>query len=200
MAQSRYCRYLYLTVVTLLLSLNARAQLDFSFNRNFRSQESTCINLAEQQFTESPDITDDLYRFGEKSLEDNPTKDIFRAVTFGEPGEVKDIVIRTIEKRDSSCVVTIKFLMKKNQVFVHSKVYDLDKWKDFRKLSARYYRKYDRNSTVKVFHRDNCYQLYEDLESGRYRSLTGSEANNETVFLIDYLEYLLSPIFEYGCE
>ena len=158
------------------------------------------MNLAEQQFTESPDITDDLYRFGEKSLEENAGRDVFRVVTYGQPGELKDIIVRTIEKRDSTCVVTIKFLMKKNQVFVHSKVYDLDKWKDFKKLSARYYKKYDSKSTVKVFHRDNCYQLYEDLESGRYHSMTGRQANNETAFLIDYLEYLVSPIFEYGCE
>jgi hypothetical protein len=200
MARPRYCRCLYLSVVTLLLTLPASAQLDFSFNRSFISQESTCVSLAEQQFTESPDISDDMYRFGETPLEHNVTRDIFRVVTYGQPGELKDIVIRSIEKRDSTCVVTIKFLMKKNQVFVHSKVYDLGKWKDFKKLSGRYYRKYDRNSTVKIFHRDNCHQLYEDLESGRYRSLTGREANNETAFLIDYLEYLLSPIFEYGCE
>jgi hypothetical protein len=158
------------------------------------------MNLSEQQFTENPDITHDMYRFGEPSLKHDPDRNIFRVVTYGEPGELKDIVIRTIEKRDSTCIVTIKFLKRKNQVFVHSKIYDLDKWKDFKKLSARYYRKYDRNSTVKVFHRDNCYQLYEDLEAGSYRSLIGREANNETVFLIDYLEYLLSPIFEYGCE
>ena len=178
----------------------AFSQLPFSYQRNVIKEESFCIPLEESEKDAEGDIFSEITRFGEEPLSFT-NKNIFRVIDHGER-DVRDIVIRKIEKTDSVCVVTIKLIrnLRKRQVFVHRKTYDLSKWNDFQRLAKKYFREDSEYSSVKTYFPEGAYQKYEYNESGNYQVLSERETGSNGMWLRDYLEYLVSPIFVEECD
>lgn len=179
---------------------DSSAQLPFSFQRNFISEESICIPLGDGRESNEDDISGDITRFGEEPLSSS-NKNMFRVIDHGDPGDLRSITIRTIERRDSLCVVTIKTIRnpRKGIVFIHRKTYGIEKWNDFQALAKRYFRKSDKDSSVKTYFPDGAYQRYELNQEGDYSVLSERQTGSNGILLRDYLEYLLSPIFEEEC-
>lgn len=184
----------------LAMAHDSSAQLPFSFKRNFITEESFCIPLEDGRGVDGDDIAREITRFGEEPLTSRD-KNMFRVIDYSEPDNVRSITIRTLERRDTLCIVTIKTMMnpRKGIVFVHRKTYGLEKWNDFQVLAKRYFREDDKYSTVKTYFPEGAYQRYELLQDGKYHVLSERQTGSNGILLRDYLEYLLSPIFDDEC-
>jgi hypothetical protein len=147
-------------------------------------------------------LQSDLARFDEERNLNSYANDVFRIVTYGEPGDLKDIIIRKIEKKDSTCVVSIKYLknFRRKEVLVHSKVYDLSKWNEFQSLAKRYFWQSSQYSEVKIARAGELGLQYEILDSGKYELISTVDLSSDTMWLYDYLDYLVSPIFDDKCK
>jgi hypothetical protein len=186
-------------VIALVTTLPAYSQLPFSFSRNYLKEKNDCVKVEPQRETDPADILSVITAFHEDPLSDSK-RDVFRIIDFGKPGDLKAIVIQKIERIDSTCVVTIKLLKnRKNLMFVHSKTYDISKWNDFEDLAKKYFRPDSKFTNVKTFNPHRAYQKYEYRHSGNYETMSGDDAGSNIMWLRDYLEYLLSPIFEVTC-
>ena len=195
-----YCKSCSILVIALscIPFFNLFAQTTFSFNRNFTAQETHCFKLAAEP--DDIDIDSVIGRFHESPINDSD-KTIFRIVNYAQPGNLKYVTIRSIEKNDTSCIVTVKFLKnyRRQVVMVHSKTYDLEKWKEFRLMVSRYFQPAPGESVVKASYQEHSFQRYEFIENKNYQVLTGENAGSNISWLNDYLEYLVSPIFAEEC-
>lgn len=202
MTTTALSKRLFILSLFVFVASNASGQLPFSFDRRFISESSYCTSLKEGNPEVEAEISHDLVRFSEEPSQQLGTREIFRIVDHGAPGDIRSIFIRTIERVDSTCVVTVKFVRnaRKNQVFVHTKTYDISKWRDFEALAARYFTATSAYDNEKIAYVDDTYQKYELNSSMGYRLLTEKEASPDIMWLRDYLDYLISPIFESKCD
>lgn len=196
----RFIRFVLPGIITLVSAHHSQAQLTLAFSRNFISQESFCVPLEKARGYNDDDVLREITRFGEEPLT-SANKNVFRVIDYEDKGGIRRITIRKIEKSDSACVVTIKMIKnpRKGRVFVHQKKYPLDKWHDFQRLVKRYFREESKYSSVKVYYPEGAYQRYELSDAGNYQVLSERQTGSNGMVLRDYLEYLVSPIFEEEC-
>jgi hypothetical protein len=186
------------TLFASLILINSNAQLPFSFERKYLAQQTDCLKLGQYQQDSNNDVENEILRFGEPLRANDDI--FFRITTYGTPGDAKSVVIHKIERRDSTCVVSIKFLrnLRRKEVFYHAKVYDLSKWNDFMVLVKKNFWEATESST-KVFFHDGMHVQYEFQDGANLKCINGTDANPDIVWLHDYLQYLISPIFEDAC-
>jgi hypothetical protein len=182
----------------LFLTAESMAQLPFSFERKYLSERTDCLKLGVYLAGSDNPVENDILRFGEPATDNDNV--YFRIITYGVPGDAKSVVIHKIERFDSTCMVSIKFLksLRRKEVFYHAKVYDLSKWTDFMSLVKKNFWEAT-ESTTKVFIHDGMHVQYEFQDGDRYKRIDGTNANPDIVWLHDYLQYLISPIFEDAC-
>jgi hypothetical protein len=191
-----------LLVPLALTTFQVFAQLPFSLHRKVLGENTYCMPLKQSPLESDSRLEFQLGRFSEEQLQDNDHCDVFRIVDYKNSADLRGITIRRIERFDSTCVVTLKVIknLRKNVVFVHTKTYDISKWNDFVLLASKYFSKDSKFSAIKVVYRDNWHQKMEWQQTGNYRVISDYEGGTDVFLLRDYLEYLLSPIFENSCE
>lgn len=196
----RFSKFVLPGIVLLFSIHHSHAQLTFSYSRNYISQETFCVPLENKRNYEGDDVLREITRFGEEPLS-STNKNVFRVIDYDDRTDIRRITIRKIEKVDTVCLVTIKTIKnpRKGIVFVHQKKYSLDKWEDFQRLVKRYFRQDSKYSSVKIYYPEGWYQRYELSEAGNYQVLSERQTGSNGMVLRDYLEYLLSPIFEEEC-
>jgi hypothetical protein len=81
-----------------------------------------------------------LSRFNEEPLPKSDSE-VFRSIDLGAFSNLKDIVIRRIEKRDDKVVITIKFIhkLKDSTVLVHKKIIETEVWNKFKEQADPYF-------------------------------------------------------------
>jgi hypothetical protein len=188
-------------LILLFFSTASLGQLKFSFERNVIAQSTTCILLKERDNKKELSVVSEVERFGEPDFTSIRGREIFRIVMHGAPANTKDIRIQTIERRDSLCIVTLKYVknLRKKQILVHSKTYDITKWNEFMSLAGKYFIREVETSESKRTLGDESFELYEFNQNGAYKMMYGSDAPTGILTLMEYLDYLTSPIFNDEC-
>lgn len=192
-----------MTIIILLIG-NRTVGQTFSFNRDYLSEDTYCIKLKPRSAENSLDIESELERFDEKSIDKDINSEVFRIVSMGVPGNEKAIVINTLEKLDSTCILTIKIVknLKKGEITVHTKTFDVEAWDKFNLLAdTTFWNQKEEAPSIRAVH-DGGIFIYEFNNLGRYyRVVRGSSTGDTEVGQTrKYLSYLLNYFFDVRCK
>jgi hypothetical protein len=191
-------------IIVILFNCNLTFGQTFSFNRNYISEDTYCIKLKPRDPINSLKIESELERFGEKSIDKELSRQVFRIVSMGVPGDEKSIVINSLEKKDSTCILTIKTIknLKRNEITVHTKTFDELLWDKFNLLAdTTFWNQTEEAPNIRPV-LDGQILIYEFNDLGKYhRVVRGSSARDTVVGQTKmYLNYLLNYFFDVKCK
>ncbi len=177
----------------------------FSFNRDYISEDTYCINLKPRDTDSSLSIESELKRFEEQSIDKELGRQVFRIVSMGTPGDDQSIVIKVLEKMDSTCTLTIKMIknLRKNKIIVHTKTFDNSLWDNFNLLAdTTFWNQPEKAPIVRPGVHDGETLIYEFNDLGKYHSVVRGLSTGDTKVVQTkmYLGYLLNSFFDVKCK
>lgn len=176
----------------------------FSDKTNYKTADTYCLKLKPEGVTNSLDIDDQWKRLEEEEIDRVTNREIFRVIIMSSLGDVESIQINKIERIDSLCKVTTKFVknLRRNEILVHTKTYDISMWNKFKTLADTTFWNQSETISINGSIHDGQIKVYEFNSMGQYRKLIrGSNTRDTDERLTSaYLGYLIGPFDDVKCK